>query len=94
VDTVAALRDLRHHEVTLTFAAPVPASDFANVPGVQSATADGDTVKLIVTGELGPVVKAAADHGATNLTTHEPSLEDVFLRYYNGAHAAPEAAHA
>ncbi|HEY7020667.1 MAG TPA: ABC transporter ATP-binding protein [Ktedonobacterales bacterium] len=94
VDTVAALRDLRHHEVTLTFAAPVPASDFANVSGVQSATADGDTIKLIVTGDLGPVVKAAADHGATNLTTHEPSLEDVFLRYYNGAHAAPEAAHA
>ena len=61
---------------------------------MQSATADGDTVKLIVTGELGPIVKAAADHGATNLTTHEPSLEDVFLRYYNGAHAAPEAAHA
>jgi ABC-type multidrug transport system ATPase subunit len=94
VDTVAALRDLRQHEVTLTFAAPVPASDFANLPGVHTATADGNTVKLIVTGDLGPIVKAAADHGATNFTTHEPSLEDVFLRYYNGAQAAPEAAHA
>ena len=94
VDTVAALRDLRQHEVTLTFAAPVPASAFANLPGVHTATADGNTVKLIVTGDLGPIVKAAADHGATNFTTHEPSLEDVFLRYYNGAQAAPEAAHA
>jgi ABC-type multidrug transport system ATPase subunit len=94
VDTVAALRDLRQHEVTLTFATPVPASDFAGLQGVHSATADGNTVKLIVTGDLGPIVKAAADHGATNFTTHEPSLEDVFLRYYNGAQAAPEAAHA
>lgn len=94
VDTVAALRDLRQHEVTLTFAGPVPADDFASLPGVHSATADGNTLKLIVTGDLGPIVKAAADHGATNFTTHEPSLEDVFLRYYNGAHAAPEAAHA
>ena len=94
VDTVAALRDLRQHEVTLTFAAPVPASDFANLPGVHSATAEGNTVKLVVTGDLGQIVKAAADHGATNFTTHEPSLEDVFLRYYNGAQAAPEATHA
>jgi len=95
VDTVAALRDLRQHEVTLTFAAPTPASDFAGLPGVHSATADGNTVKLIVTGDLGPIVKAAADHNVTNFTTHEPSLEDVFLRYYQtGAPAAPEAAHA
>ena len=94
VDTVAALRDLRQHEVVITFAAPTPASDFAGLPGVHSATADDNTVKLVVTGDLGPIVKAAADHGATNFTTHEPSLEDVFLRYYNGAQAAPEAAHA
>src|SRR5262252_1253170 len=59
VDTVAALRDLRQHEVTLTFAAPVPADDFANLPGVHSATADGNTIKLVVTGDLGPIVKAA-----------------------------------
>jgi ABC-2 type transport system ATP-binding protein len=94
LDTVAALRDLRQHEVTLTFAAPVPASDFSGLPGVHTATADGNMVKLVVTGDLGPIVKAAADHGATNFTTHEPSLEDVFLRYYNGAQAAPEATHA
>jgi len=95
VDTVAALRDLRQHEVTLTFAAPTSASDFANLPGVHSATADGNTVKLIVTGDLGQIVKAAADHGATNFTTHEPSLEDVFLRFYQaGAPASPEATHA
>jgi ABC-2 type transport system ATP-binding protein len=94
VDTVAALRDLRQHEVVITFGAPVPASDFSGLPGVHSATADGNTVKLVVTGDLGPIVKVAADHGATNFTTHEPSLEDVFLRYYNGAQVAPEAAHA
>jgi ABC-2 type transport system ATP-binding protein len=95
VDTVASLRDLRQHEVTLTFAAPTPANDFASLPGVHSATADGNTVKLIVTGDLGPIVKAAADQNVTNFTTHEPSLEDVFLRYYqSGAPTAPEAARA
>jgi ABC-2 type transport system ATP-binding protein len=94
VDTVAALRDLRQHEVTLTFAAPVAADAFASLPGVRSATAAGNAVKLVVTGDLGAVVRAAADHNATNLVTHEQSLEEVFLRYYEGAQPAAEATHA
>jgi ABC-2 type transport system ATP-binding protein len=94
VDTVAALRDLRQHEVTITFAAPVAADAFASVPGVRSATAEGNAVHLIVSGDLGAVVRAAAEHNVTNLVTHEQSLEEVFLRYYNGAQPAPEATHA
>jgi ABC-2 type transport system ATP-binding protein len=94
VDTVAALRDLRQHEVTLTFAAPVAADAFTSLPGVRSATAEGNVVNLVVSGDLGAVVRAAADHKATNLVTHEQSLEEVFLRYYNGAQPAPEATHA
>jgi ABC-2 type transport system ATP-binding protein len=94
VDTVAALRDLRQHEVTITFPAPVAADAFANLAGVRSATAEGNAVKLIVSGDLGAVVRAAADHNATNLVTHEQSLEEVFLRYYNDAQPAVEATHA
>jgi ABC-2 type transport system ATP-binding protein len=94
VDSVAALRDLRQHEVTLTFPAPVAGDAFAGLPGVRSATAEGNTVKLVVSGDLGAVVRAAAERNVTNLVTHEQSLEDVFLRYYNGATPAPEATHA
>jgi ABC-2 type transport system ATP-binding protein len=94
VDTVAALRDLRQHEVTLTFPAPVAGEVFAGLPGVRSVATEGNTVKLVVSGDLGAIVRAAADHNATNLVTHEQSLEDVFLRYYNGATPAPEATHA
>jgi hypothetical protein len=31
----------------------------------------------------------AAEHGAVNLTTREPSLEEVFLRYYEPTAVAP-----
>jgi ABC-type multidrug transport system ATPase subunit len=94
VDTVAALRDLRQHEVTITFAAPVAADVFTGLPGVRSAAVEGNVANLVVSGDLGAVVRAAAEHNATNLVTHEQSLEEVFLRYYNGAHSAPEATHA
>ncbi len=46
--------------------------------------ADGHTLRLAVSGELDGVVKAAALHPVVTLTSHEPSLEDIFLRYYQG----------
>jgi ABC-2 type transport system ATP-binding protein len=84
VDSVAALRDIKHHEVEITFAAPAGAGWFSGVPGVRSVTVndDGRLVLLSVQGDLGQVLQAAAQHGATNLTTREPSLEKIFLRYY------------
>jgi len=40
------------------------------------------------------VVKAAALHPVVTLTSHEPSLEDIFLRYYEGdGQALKEANH-
>jgi ABC-2 type transport system ATP-binding protein len=91
VDSVATLRDLKHHEVELSFAGPAAAEWFSALPGVRSASVNdgGRLVRLTVQGDLGPVLQVAAQHGATNLTTREPSLEEVFLRYYS-----PEAASA
>jgi ABC-2 type transport system ATP-binding protein len=84
VDAVQSLKDLQHHAVELTFAEPASGRWFAGVPGVLSvAPADsGRRLSLTVQGELGPVLRAAAEHGATNLSTREPSLEEIFLRYY------------
>jgi ABC-2 type transport system ATP-binding protein len=45
----------------------------------------GSVARLTVQGELGEVLRVAVANGAVNLTTHEPSLEDIFLRYYDGS---------
>jgi ABC-2 type transport system ATP-binding protein len=89
VDTVATLKDIKHHEVEITFATAASAEWFSGVPGVRNVTVNngGNVVRLTVQGDLGAVLRVAAEHGATNLTTREPSLEEVFLRYYT-----PEAA--
>jgi ABC-2 type transport system ATP-binding protein len=103
VSEVAALRDLRQHEVEITFAAPPLLDAFVTLPGVSNvrAEADGRTVHLSVHGDMRDVLRIAAEQGATNLVSHEPSLEDIFLRYYqsdgpsqtsqNGARAAQGA---
>ena len=90
VDTVATLTDIQHHEVELTFAGPASAEWFNGVAGVRSVTANngGHGLLLTVQGDLGGVLQAAAQHGATNLITREPSLEEIFLQYYTPSSAA------
>jgi ABC-2 type transport system ATP-binding protein len=89
VDAVATLRDIKHHEVEITFATPASTEWLSGVAGVRSVSVNngGLGLQLTVQGDLGPVLQAAVQHGATNLTTREPSLEEIFLRYY-----APDAA--
>ncbi len=84
VDSVASLKDIQHHEVEVTFAAPPSAEWFNGVPGVRGVTLNngGRGLLLTVQGDLGAVLRAAAEHGAVNLSTREPTLEEIFLRYY------------
>ncbi|MGZ3663836.1 MAG: ABC transporter ATP-binding protein [Ktedonobacterales bacterium] len=93
---VAELKDIKRHEVTITFADAVPAEAFKTLAGVAEVEAlpGGHSLRLAVTGELDPVIKAAAQHPVVTLTSHEPSLEDIFLRYYEGdGLAVKEASH-
>jgi ABC-2 type transport system ATP-binding protein len=96
VGGVAELKDIKRHEVTLTFASAVPAEAFKGLEDVEQveALADGHTLRLNVSGGLDAVIKAAAQYPVVSLTSHEPSLEDIFLRYYEGdGQAVKEASH-
>ena len=96
VGGVAELKDIKRHEVTIAFAGAVPAEAFKALADVEEveALADGHTLRLAVSGGLDAVIKAAAQHSVVSLTSHEPSLEDIFLRYYEGdGLAVKEASH-
>jgi hypothetical protein len=41
-------------------------------------------LRLAMQGGADAVIKAAAQYPVVSLTSHEPSLEDIFLRYYEG----------
>jgi ABC-type multidrug transport system ATPase subunit len=96
VGGVAELKDIKRYEVTITFATAVPAEAFKTLDGVAEVErlADGQTLRLTMQGEADAVIKAAAQHPVVSLTSHEPSLEDIFLRYYQADGQAPkEASH-
>ncbi len=93
---VAELKDIKRHEVIITFADAVPAEAFKALEGVEQVEGltDGRTLRLVVSGGLDAIVKTAAQYSVVSLTSHEPSLEDIFLRYYEGeGMVAKEASH-
>ncbi len=86
VGEVTELKDIKRHELTITFATAVPVEAFKQLPGVAEAErlSDGQTLRLSIQGEADAVIKAAAQYAVVSLSSHEPSLEDIFLRYYQG----------
>jgi len=86
VGGVAELKDIKRYEITITFANAVPAEAFNRLSGVAQVEtlADEHKLRLTMQGEADAVIKAAAHYAVVTLTSHEPSLEDIFLRYYEG----------
>ena len=82
VEDVAELAERAIRHVEIEFAAPVPATVFAGLPGVSEARGEGAFLRFTVTGHLDSVVKKAAEYEVVTLSSHEPDLEDLFLTYY------------
>jgi ABC-2 type transport system ATP-binding protein len=84
IDHVSALKDIHQHDVEISFAGPASVEWFKNVASVAKVAqgADEHTLQLNVQGELTEIIHLASQHNATNITTHEPTLEEVFLRFY------------
>jgi ABC-2 type transport system ATP-binding protein len=93
VGGVAELKDIKHYEITIHFAQPVATDAFARLDGVTNVERlDDRSVRVAIQGSADAVVKAAAQHPVVSLTSYEPSLEDIFLRYYETDDQAREAA--
>ncbi|HEV2217277.1 MAG TPA: ABC transporter ATP-binding protein [Candidatus Dormibacteraeota bacterium] len=94
VGGVHELTDIKRFEITIVFAHPVAVEAFAGLDGVTKAELldSGVGIKLAMQGSADAVIKAAAQHPVVSLTSYEPSLEDVFLRYYEADGESPKEA--
>ena len=95
VGGIHEVKDIKRSELTILFSSTVPIDVFAKLPGIETAvsTAGGQGVHLTVRGSPDAAIKAAARYDIVSVTSHEPSLEDIFLRYYGGdADAAADRA--
>jgi len=79
---LADLHHIRVHRVEAEFEGEAPAAAFRLLPGVEDVRVDGPRLSFIVRGAFDPVLAELSRQRVLNLTSHEPSLEDVFLAYY------------
>ncbi len=88
--TLADLRHLTRTSVTATLARPVPQTEAALWPGVDSARQDRERLVLSVeTSAVGDVLQRLGGHGIEALTCQPPTLEELFLSQYRDALAEP-----
>jgi ABC-2 type transport system ATP-binding protein len=77
------LRERAMRRARVRFHSPVDPELFSNLPGVNLLSKDDHmTVILQVTGDMGPLIKRLADSPIFDLETERPSLEEIFLAYY------------
>jgi ABC-2 type transport system ATP-binding protein len=70
--------------IRIRFREVVDPQPLTQVPGVSLISCDDTQVTVQVEGELDGLVKALAAYPVSDLETERPSLEELFLAYYEG----------
>ncbi len=85
VASTAALLDRAVRRVRVRFRQPPDTLMLNGIPGVKLLSRDDrGSVLLQVTGEMDKLLKALAVYPVSDFETERPSLEEVFLAYYEG----------
>jgi ABC-2 type transport system ATP-binding protein len=80
-----ALIDRAMRRVRVRFRQPMDTLVLGNLPGVKLLGRDDRaSVLLQVTGEMDGLIKALARYPVSSFETERPSLEEIFLAYYEG----------
>ena len=84
VEGVSDLKAKALRRIEIQFDQPVSAASFEGLPGVQDVVIQDSRLVFTVQGSIDAIFKAAANHTVNNVVSHEPSLEEVFLTFYEG----------
>lgn len=73
--------DFRH--VTVRLREAVAPALLTNVPGVSSVTVEDKLVRLQLSGDFDPLMRALGSAYVEDIAIQEPTLEEIFLKFYN-----------
>jgi ABC-2 type transport system ATP-binding protein len=82
VETTETLIDKSFRHVVLTFEEDVDPKPFQALSGLKNLRSDGKRISFTLYDDLDEMVKLAARHTLVNMEYERPSLEEVFLTYY------------
>ncbi len=84
VEDVATLKSRALRRLEIHFDGPVTLESFSGIDGVRDVTVRDTVLSCTVVGDLDALIKAAAESRVINVISHDPSLEEIFLTYYQG----------
>jgi ABC-2 type transport system ATP-binding protein len=76
------LHDIHFHKVEIVFDGTPPLDKLGKVHGLEHLVRQGSRVSFTLHGDFEGLFRALAGSKVGNLSSHEPSLEEVFLAYY------------
>jgi ABC-2 type transport system ATP-binding protein len=79
------LHEIRVRRVEVEFAGDAQPQLFKALPGIENVESNHRRVSFTVRGSFEPVADVLAGHHVVNLASHEPTLEEMFLEYYEDA---------
>jgi len=79
--TLDELRHLSAQTIDVTFEGSPPR--LPALPGVSVTSNGGSGLRFEISGPVEPLLSQLADQRVARLTTHEPSLEEIFLHHYD-----------
>jgi ABC-2 type transport system ATP-binding protein len=82
VERVVDLLAKTPRRASIEFSEAVDVNELRRLPGVSDLAVDGRKVEFRVAGDIDAVIKAIAAHHVTDLELAHPTLEEVFLGYY------------
>jgi ABC-2 type transport system ATP-binding protein len=84
VETIETLKSHSVRKLEIHFGGTVPQGKFGDVPGVRDIVVQENLLTCTVVGSLDALIKAAARFEVVNIISHEPTLEEIFMTYYEG----------
>ena len=82
VETIEALKSHSIRQLEIHFARAVPKEKFSVLSGVRDINIRNNLLTCTVVGSLDALVKASAQFEVVYIISHEPTLEDIFMTYY------------
>jgi len=82
VESVDKLKAQALRRIDLTFDGPPPLAELRALAGVREAHAAGHVVHVTIEGSTAALFEVAAPRQITQVVTHEPDLEEIFMTYY------------
>ena len=89
VNDLAEQRRLAPRRVTVTFEEAPPAAPFERLPGVRLVSLEERDAVFETHDAMHALIEALAEHPVRTLETHEITLEELFLSYYEEPEGAP-----